>query len=100
MFNTRYFQTVITSRYMLEYILESRGKQLKSLNLATNILVKFDIVMQSIMVNALIFMCSGLSHIIDTIQIWKFGVILLSSYVVSRTIYGPLRVEGLLIDCD
>ena len=44
-------QTVITSRYMLEYIIESRGKQLKSLNLATNILVKFDIVMQSVMVS-------------------------------------------------
>ena len=85
---------------MLEYILESRGKQLKSLNLATNILVKFDIVMQSIMVNALIFMCSDQSHIIDTIQISKFGVIRLSSFVVSRSIFGPLRVKGLLIDCD
>ena len=44
-------QTVITSRYMLEYLVEARGPQLTSLSLATNILVKFDVVMQSIMVS-------------------------------------------------
>ena len=56
---------------MLEHILDARGPQLRSFNLSTNILVKFDVVFQSIMVSGRLHSTQKIEIVFDLLLAGK-----------------------------